>query len=292
MANSHFNPIPFDVTPIDGHGANRIVEDWKRDANLGRIYIDDIDVRDLLKQHAEEEKKPTLSWSNIERPDLEQFLTKYLLKKLPKNSLAAAINYVMASVHQGGLLHPITANANFYLLEALGPLVMPTSERTSEGCAQERWTCFRTKSTGFEVDETLVQSRLIDSTDSINMMDPTGRGPEVPPVNIVPDEGLPYIYKATATLDVDFSEDAESPKVNQLRGNIQYGQEAVAAQMKLGDPEIEVIGLGDQSRAWPSINNNRYLSYIPFTYLFGLFKAARAVLSTKDDPKKRPTPRG
>lgn len=108
-----FHTLHSPIQKIDVNtGESNILEDWKRlDPTL--IYIDGKTLQTLINEN---------QWpapANLTLESLEDLLTKHVLKKLPEDKKASALEYLLKSFHQGGLLHPVSA-AMYHLFHEHG----------------------------------------------------------------------------------------------------------------------------------------------------------------------------
>lgn len=171
-------------------------ESWAAIAPQSKFTINGKDVFILLQ-----DERPPLSKFD-DKSVLRKFFRKHLLTSITDESKAEeAVTYLMRTLHQGGLLHPVAG--------AISEQIMPTREQLADHKfdryafdqnTRKRNTAFVTTSEGFSVTETVAYQTVIRMFD-----------PEHP---ILPDtKEKDYILIASATFNVDLKANPAKPMI-------------------------------------------------------------------------------
>ena len=209
--------VTSDKLSIAKDGAQALA-DWNRLA-VGSVYINGVTLEELVRVDRGLAELPASEKMFETTEQLSAFLSKYLLKNLPTNTVddvlrkRTALDYTMRIMHQGGLIAPITAEANVHIS---GNTDYGLMTATSSGPkTQTRELNLLITATGFNVQEISTQYRMIHVRGDLEMQ------------FIDPDPGSDYVYKAQGTFNVDFSQDPSNPTLKTLSNTIDFGNKMI-----------------------------------------------------------------
>lgn len=216
---------PFILRAIPQQEENNILEDWRR-LDSSPIYINGIHVQEILRKERNLPHLPSAGPDLFRSLDeLKKFFIKHLLVNVSKDVIDSAIEVLFETLHQGSWQRPVSSTAYTCLSAASNYKIGPQdAQRNKPGDpAQKRRTDFIVSPNGFLIQENVTQYKCSYSIDAGNL---AGE-------DILPDRGKSFIYKAQATLAIDFSVDRRLeqevrwPKVDLINNSISYGNKQI-----------------------------------------------------------------
>jgi len=214
----------------------RILADWNRAINTIAIRIDGEEVKSILQEEEKDEKKDAPRFKDIQ--NLKEFLEKHLLKNLdPTINKETAMEYLLHTFHQDGLLNPVSGPLNF--------IITNNSGFFTDNYKLPREIAFRTTKEGFMVHE-------IATVNALYTADRTEIKPDLP---------NDFVLKAQATLVVNFKKTTQKsislgsektttlqvPTITIKDNVIKYGNEKIK---KLLDKRNFAEKLWDTIKQW------------------------------------------
>lgn len=200
----HTSHSPVEIN-IDSGQAN-ITADWSR-LNWKLTFIDGQSLDDLMNHH--EISKESLVGDQGNQI-LRQFFSNVILAKYQGSDKIEALDTLMKTFHQGGLLHPVSAGMCHVL----------KNEVFGAAGNSPRQVNIRTSTTGFAVQEIYTvkqcQPTVNAENDHYELFEDG---------IILPDAGNDYVLQAQATIDVSFNKG--QLKANVINQGISYGNEYV-----------------------------------------------------------------
>lgn len=213
-----------------------LIADWKR-LSWAHVTIDDRPLEELMRE-------ASLSADALNESSLKQFFKHYLLKNLNESDQDEAVNYLMKTFHQEGLLHPISsAMHHLFFGTEFGPSPSKSSKQIN----------LKTTSTGFQLQEiyTVNQFNLAPHASP----ELTARFPESV---ILPNRRHTFVIKSQATMDVEFPQKSR-PLITVTSKSVSYGNTLIQSYMdqrdvlkKLIDKFDELLGLHPKKELPPS----------------------------------------
>lgn len=227
------------------------VEDFKREAEpVGcRMFVNGKPLSDIAK-----------GYNNFHtRADIDDFIDKVLLKDMPQKDMGnkvSASNYLRSTLHQGGLLFPVTsalpraipffrndgaiqdAKSQEIIVRDLPAVYNKNSDITddekkkyyapliSPDTSIEQKINIVTTPVGIKIQETVryntvnVAAGPLHSREDINI-----------PEKIKPSRGELAVLSAEATIDIDFSENPSAPEISIESNKIHFGHPVVKQHM-------------------------------------------------------------
>lgn len=197
---SSYSPVQININQGDAN----ILADWQR-LDWESTFINGKSLAEIMGgQGITEHEKLTTD-------ALKKVFTDVILKDYigDKNE---ALDVLMSSFHQGGLLHPVSAGMSFVLKdEKFGP--------SANANDNKKQVHIKTSEKGFVLQEIYTVKKCnptINADDNFNDMYPDGIGP---------DDGKDYVFQAQATINVSFQDKA--PITTVINNTINYGNEYV-----------------------------------------------------------------
>ena len=231
----------FDVTKIND-GDNNVVEDWNR-LDGGPMYINGTPIKELIG-------KANPPYFNKEE-ELKTFFKEHLLKhlSLKREEEIKILNCLMNTLHQGGLLNPVSASAlaaiNGHAELGIGMLDarfnVGQEEKDKKVPAQVREVSFTTTPNGFIIQEILTQNKMLDMVNA----------------NVIePDLNQNFVFQAQAELGVDLKNIQNGKPQIILENNfIRFGNKEVQAKLdnrnflqKFWDAVRNILGLNTSQK--------------------------------------------
>lgn len=197
---------------------SNILADWQR-----AIQCDTVNVKingKLLSEYAER-------FNNFqEEENLKKFFKEIILAKLSSDKLEEFSDYLMKSLHQGGLMYPVSSALRSHMREQdtkAGKYYEYGAPR--DGTLKHNIAIVSTES-GFKVQEFCQAQEVVihRQTSMSHLVD------ESNPV-LTPDPGKEYILKAQGTIDVDFLENNKSPTIGVESNTIDFGNKKLKEKM-------------------------------------------------------------
>lgn len=195
--------------------------DWARAIQSQQVTLNGIKPTSL------HEERRQLSDDVLTKTDIQDFFKEKILCKLPDTHKMSAVAYLMTSFHQGGLLYPVSASYTALVKNnAQQGLVTATSDR---GKLSKSIHIVST-TTGFKIQELYTVNQVLVppldqndplSVDVYNRLKPNESGV------VSPDRTSDYVFKAEATVEIDFSQNPSNPSVNIKSSMITYGNKAL-----------------------------------------------------------------
>lgn len=213
----HSKHSPVVAGTVD-QGANNVVLDWFRTANAPAhqelTTINGIPVKNYLNQYNQ--------FATID--DVKNFFKEVILKDVKnetdKNKM---VDYLVKSLHQGGLLYPVSASMSVMLHKDHG-----LQPRSSESIKQVNIT---TTEQGFKVQEVYTSKGFI-------MSDPGKASNQVKELAeqddmflLYPDPGKKFVIQASASVDVNFSANPDNPAITVESNYVSYGNSAIQSSL-------------------------------------------------------------
>lgn len=202
-SHSPINKVEVNTNPTD------IVEDWKR-LDWKNTFINGQRLDTLMLKHklSKETVDEDSYLKELNIMELTVFLNAEVLKDVSKASQPNALEYLMKSFHQGGLLHPVS-KAMFHLFskDGLGPAAVGSPKQVN----------IVTDKDGFSVQEIYTVKTFKLTPIASDDLQST-----YPDLVIRPDQGKDYCLKAQSTLKVSFS-GAPEPAITVENTSISYG---------------------------------------------------------------------
>jgi hypothetical protein len=198
---------PYEAGTIN-KGNSNILLDWVRLCGEDAV-INDIKVADYKETYANFNNKNSL----------ETFFSSVILENFKvNNDKQKAVDYLMTTFHQGGLMYPVSAALPIFLFEKLGA-------QPQGGVRQIRITPTQN---GFKIQEIYTAKKIAfviedKMTPQLKKLSPVKELP------LMEDEN--YLIKAGASVDVDFSADAANPKVTVESNYISFGNSTLASAL-------------------------------------------------------------
>lgn len=176
-------------------GENNILEDWNRvDGSL--LSINGQPFNTLINRD-----KNAKWFASIEA--LQSFLKSNLLYKLKAEQQDIALDFLMKTLHQGGLLNPVTAAV--YSTCAKHPLHPVDARNILNGIpGQYREVKINATNTGCTIHESLTQNRLVYT---ISSGEKAGQ-------YLLADQGYDFVFKVEARLNINWVNDPHNPRLN------------------------------------------------------------------------------
>lgn len=198
-------PAKFNVS----QASSAINLDWER--SWDNITINGIPFSQLMDH--EEISREALK--HDDGSHLKTFFKNVILKDVAPELKDSALDYLMKSFHQGGLLYPASqAVTKLYWEEKFG--FGPSSKHT------ERKVYIITNSTGFSLQE-VTTCKKFSIAPNISPKQKAKLGEDTD--EIYPDTGNHYCTKAQATIKISFSTKGE--KVDLQSANLSYGSKVL-----------------------------------------------------------------
>lgn len=195
----------FNVAGIS-NGPSNILSDWNRISNCS-IEINGVSIFSIVHEGSDKRYFPDLN-------ALKSFFAERLLAKLPQERQAAALDFTLKTLHQGGLQNPITASIVQYCArKESSPQPVDANNSLNGIPGQYRTMKFNATEDGFTVHEILKQSRLVY---------PITAGAQAGEF-IMPDKDHSYVFKAEAKLRVCWSPNAVEPRISVNDVGITFG---------------------------------------------------------------------
>lgn len=195
----------FDVSNIS-EGRSNILSDWNR-LGTGSLQLNGQSISTILHTQLNGEYFLT-------REALKGFFLQHLLFKLPTAQQKDALDFVMKTLHQGGLQNPVTASVYQYCASKdFLPQPADAKNMVNGIPGQNRILQFNATNTGFTVHELLIQNRLVYP---ISSGDKAG-------ALLLPDKEFKFVFKAEAILEVCWNGCSSQPKVYINNVGITFG---------------------------------------------------------------------
>ncbi len=198
-------------SPVDikvNQGAANITADWQR-LNWNNTFINGEFLSTVMKRH--EISKELLSEKKSDET-LKDFFSKAILSDYTGKNKEQALETLMKTFHQGGLLHPVSAGmSHVFAGEGFGPSALDSLKQVN----------INTTSNGFVVQEIYIVKKC-----NLEITAPQELTSKFEDCVIKPDSGKDFVLKAQAMVDVSFEKDGKlNTKV--LSQGISYGNSFV-----------------------------------------------------------------
>ncbi|WP_131775721.1 hypothetical protein [Legionella impletisoli] len=186
-------------------GESNIVADWQR-LNWDNAFINGQPIRELMEMKG-------IHQETLTEGQLRSFFSDTILWDLPEENKPQAVNYLMTSFHQGGLLHPVSASM-YHVFNGSG--IGPSAKAEDN----DKQVNILTTPTGFKIQEIYtVKKFTLDPNAEDDLLEKYDNG------RIEPDKGNDFCVKAQATLNVSFKEGKE--RIDMTSAHISYGNDHI-----------------------------------------------------------------
>lgn len=199
-------------------GPNNIVSDWQRAINNDHVAIK-IDGKPLSAYSTQFNGFQT-------EEDLKNFFHKIILSKLPEDKRSAVSNYLMTSLHQGGLMYPVSSA----LRNCMREVDTRTGKDSEYGALRDttlkHQIAIVSTASGFKVQEFCQAGEIIiypgtSMSDLVTASNPV----------LKPEGDKEHILKAQGTIDVDFSGSNHEPTIGVESNTIDFGHKRLKAKI-------------------------------------------------------------
>ena len=219
--DSSYSPVKAGSITV---GSTNIVKDWNRLVARGSAFINGKPLSELAQPYMIKEEGGAPVFENVEA--VKSFFSSVLLQGLKPSKRDSAISFLETSLHQGGLMYPVSAPfASFAdeIVKGLQPAAL--------GKQVSKKVNFVTTDNGFKVQE-IYQANEFRAPMSADLPD-SGFPQALKDVmtedyEILPDIGNSFVVKAHATVDIDFSTSSSAPDIMVESNTISYGNSAIA----------------------------------------------------------------
>ncbi|MDR3443254.1 MAG: hypothetical protein P4L65_09570 [Legionella sp.] len=195
--HSHHSPAVVTVNTVNPS----TLDDWRR-LNWDKSLINGKTVQSYMDEAG-------MIQADLSEQELKDFLKKIVLAEVPERNKSFALDYLMNSFHQGGLLHPVST-AMSHLFNDKGTGITPSTNRNS------REVNIVTNESGFTIQEITTAKQFYRTDEASEKLKK-----KYPDSIILPDKGNDFCLQAEATINVSFAENKSSFEV--LHQSISYG---------------------------------------------------------------------
>ena len=237
--SSIYSPVAIDKPNTKG---GMLRADWNRESGQNSMFINGIALKVYAGQYN--------GFNTLE--DVHDFFREVILEDIPSEKQKEIVAYLDTAFHQGGLMYPVSGAFATSLKEFNKKEGKKVLYATVDAQGMDKMVNIETTPSGFKVQEiTGVKSLIaIPDTIGVDMADKEGN-------YIKPDPGNKYVVTLEGTINIDFTQNAKSPRIIIESNSISYGNENIKSKI---DPRHFLQKLIDFFRNILNLNQVEILS--------------------------------